>query len=208
MTAQAEQFVLRGTLTSPFVRKVRMIIDVLGLADRVTLVPADYLDPNDTLRQQNPLGKYPCLLRADGTPVYDSGVILEFLQQVVGTERLLPMNGPQRIPALMRTRLADGIIDAGALVIYEMRDHEPGAQSAKWLDYQRGKIERALAAFDADPPDSGKTDAVSIGLATALSFLDRRKQVDWRPRHPRLAEWLAAFAAREPAFNRTSPPAA
>ena len=67
MAAVPEKFVLRSTLTSPFGRKVRMAVDVLGLSDRVTLQPANTLDENDTLRLQNPLGKMPCLLLADGT---------------------------------------------------------------------------------------------------------------------------------------------
>jgi hypothetical protein len=103
-------------------------------------------------------------------------------------------------------RLADGIIDAGALIIYEGRYHEPSAQSERWLALQRGKIERALAAFERDPPDPRKSDAVSIGLACALAFLDKRKAVEWRPTCPRLVAWLDAFVKNEPAFERTNPP--
>ena len=76
MTTGPEKLVLRSTETSPFGRKVRMAVDVLGLSERVTLVPADPLDENDTLRQQNPLGKMPCLMLADGSAIYDSGVII------------------------------------------------------------------------------------------------------------------------------------
>ena len=90
MSTEPEKLVLRTTLTSPFGRKARMAADVLGLRDRVTVVHADVADENDTLRQQNPLGKIPCLVRGDGTPVYDSGVILECLQEVAGTDRLMP----------------------------------------------------------------------------------------------------------------------
>ena len=203
----AETFILRSSLTSPFVRKVRMAADVLGLADRVRLVPTDAVDPSDTLRRQNPLGKYPCLVCEDGTAVYDSSVILEFLQEIAGTDRLLPRAGPMRIAMLTRTRLADGIIDAGAMVIYEERYHAPAMQSSHWLDYQRDKIIRALAAFAALPPDPRRTDAVSIGLACALGFLDRRQPVAWRTPYPGLAQWLAAFEQSEPAFDRTRPPA-
>lgn len=206
MSPVPEQFTLLSSLTSPFVRKVRIVMDVLGLNSCIIMVPTNAADPNDTLRQQNPLGKYPCLVRADGTAIYDSSVILEFLQEVADTNRLLPLNGPERIPMLTRTRLADGIIDAGALIIYEARYHDPAAQSQKWLDYQRGKILRALSAFESDPPDSHKTDAVSIGLACALGFLDKRKPVEWRSQFARLAGWLAEFAEYEPAFNRTRPP--
>lgn len=206
MPLSAETFVLRSSLTSPFVRKVRMVADVLGLVDRITLRPIDAADPNDPLAAQNPLGKYPCLLREDGTAVYDSSVILEFLQQVAGTDRLLPVDGPQRIAMLTRTRLADGIIDAGALVIYEERYHDASMRSASWLAHQRGKIKRALAVFEAAPPDPRCTDAVSIGLACALGFLDRRQPVAWRADCPQLARWLTSFAESEPAFDRTRPP--
>lgn len=200
----SETFILRSSPTSPFVRKVRMVVDVLGLAERVTLETTDAADL--TLRAQNPLGKYPCLVRADGSAVYDSGVILEFLQWVVGTDRLLPDAGEQRIAMLTQTRLADGIIDAGALVIYEERYHEAARRSDEWLEHQRGKIRRALAVFEAAPPDPTQTDAVSIGLACALAFLDRRQPVAWRPACPGLVRWLSAFAAGEPAFERTRPP--
>lgn len=183
-----------------------MVVDVLGLVDRVTLLPIDAADPNDPLPQQNPLGKYPCLLRADGTAVYDSSVILEFLQLVAGTDRLLPLDGPQRIDMLTRTRLADGIIDAGALVIYEERYHDAAMRSKTWLEHQRSKIGRALAMFEAAPPDPRRTDAVSIGLACALGFLDRRQPVAWREACPGLVHWLASFARNEPAFDRTRPP--
>ncbi|SDE79813.1 Glutathione S-transferase, N-terminal domain [Variovorax sp. CF079] len=205
MPSAVETFVLRSSPTSPFVRKVRMAIDVLGLADRVTLVPTDTAD--ETLRGQNPLGKYPCLVREDGTAVYDSSVILEFLQWVAATDRLLPNAGPQRIAMLTQARLADGIIDAGALIIYEERYHDAERRSSEWLEHQRGKIRRALAVFEAAPPDPNKTDAVTIGLACALGFLDRRQPVAWRPSSHGLASWLAAFAGHEPAFERTRPPA-
>jgi len=201
-----EQFVLRSTVTSPFGRKVRMAAEVLGLMDRITLVPADPRDEADTLRQQNPLGKMPCLIAADGTPIYDSGVIIEYLDQLAGGGKLLPAGGLARIKALTRARLADGITEATILVVYEGRFHDPGQQSERWLMHQRGKILRALAAFEAAPPDAAKTDIVAIGLACALGYLDWRKPVDWRAEHPRLVTWLAEFSKHEPAFERTRAP--
>ena len=207
MSSNPQNFVLRSTLTSPFGRKVRMAIDVLGLNDRITLVPADTLDENDTLRQQNPLGKMPCLLTADGSAIYDSGVIIEFLADLAGTDRLLPASGPARFKALTLARLADGITEAAILVVYEGRFRDPGAHSERWLAHQRGKITRALAAFEKSPPDPGKTDIIAIGLACALGYLDWRKPVEWRQDHPRLAAWLADFAKNEPAFEHTRAPA-
>jgi glutathione S-transferase len=201
-------WVLRSTLTSPFGRKVRMAMLILGLDKRITLVPANTLDESDTLRQQNPLGKMPCLLLEDGTALYDSRVIIEFLQEQAGTERLLPKSGLARYTALTRAALADGTCEAGLLMIYEGRFRDAGAHSARWLAHQRGKVMRGLAAFEAAPPDPARTDIVAIGLSCALGYLDWRKPVDWRGVCPRLADWLGAFAAAEPAFNATKAPEA
>lgn len=206
MAPSSENFVLRTSLTSPFGRKVRMAIEVLSLAGRVMVMPADPLDDNDTLRQQNPLGKMPCLLRADGRAIYDSGVIIEFLQDVAGTDRLLPARGDARFQALTMSRLADGILDAAILVVYDARFRPGEPPAERWLAHQRGKIERGLAAFERAPPDPEKTDIISIGLCCALGYLDWRKQVDWRTMAPGLVDWLTKFAAHEPAFERTRAP--
>lgn len=201
-----EKFILRSTPTSPFGRKVRMAIDALGLNGRVTLAPADPLDESDTLRQQNPLGKMPCLVLDDGSTIYDSGIIIEYLQDVAGTDRLLPLRGRDRYRTLTLARLADGIMDASILVVYESRFRPDLPHSPRWLAHQRGKIMRGLAAFEASPPDPNKTDIVSIGLSCALGYLDWRKQIDWRPAYPALVEWLNRFSAHEPAFERTRAP--
>ncbi len=206
MSANDQSFVLRSTVTSPFGRKVRMAIDVLGLSERVTLHPADTLDGNDTLRQQNPLGKMPCLLLGDGTALYGSAVIIEFLQELAGRDTLVAAQGPARYAALTLATLADGITDAALLMVYEKRFRDPGTYSERWLDHQRGKIGRALAAFEAAPPDPAKTDIVAIGLSCALGYLDWRRPVQWRDNHPRLAAWLADFARHEPAFARSAAP--
>lgn len=202
-----EKLALRSTLTSPFGRKVRMAIDVLGLTDRVTIVPADTLDENDTLRQQNPLGKLPCLLLPDCTAIYDSGVIIEFLQELVGGTPLVPVRGLERYKTLTLATLADGIAEAALLMVYEDRFRDPGTHSERWLTHQRGKVARALAAFERDPLDPAKTDIVSIALACALGYLDWRKPMAWRAAHPALVAWLEAFARHEPALERTSIPA-
>src|SRR3569623_209347 len=141
-------WVLRSTLTSPFGRKVRMAAAVLGLSGRYRLEPADTLDEADTLRQQNPLGKLPCLLLADGTALYDSRVIIEFLQEQAGTDGLVPRSGLARYTALTRAVLADGVTDAALLMVYEGRFRAPATHSARWLAHQRGKIVRALAVFE------------------------------------------------------------
>ncbi len=205
MMTDSEIFVLRSTLTSPFGRKVRMVIDILGLSERVTVVPANTLDQNDTLRLQNPLGKMPCLLLSDGTAIYDSRVIVEFLQEVAGAE-LLPPRGPERYRTLTLATLADGITDAGLLMVYEGRFRDAGAFSERWLQHQRDKIARALGTFEQDPPGAGKLRLAAIGLACALGYLDWRKPVEWRQDYPKLVRWLKHFSNNEPAYERTRAP--
>jgi glutathione S-transferase len=203
MPATLGPFILRSTVTSPFGRKVRMAVDVLGLGVRVTLVPADSLDETDTLRAQNPLGKMPCLLLGDGSAIYDSGVIVEFLQEIAGTDRLLPPRGLARYRALTRATLADGIAEAALLMVYEGRFRDADKHSPRWLAHQHGKVTRGLAAFEASPPDPARTDIVAIALSCALGYLDWRRPLGWRKPYPGLAQWLADFSANEPAFART-----
>jgi len=204
--AQSEKFVLRSTLTSPYGRKVRIAIDVLGLGDRITRVDADTLDENDTLRTQNPLGKMPCLLLADGTAIYDSRVIIEFLQELAGSQVFIPASGMARYRALTSAALADGITDAALLMVYEGRFRPPDMRSERFVNHQRGKIERGLARFAQSPPDPNRTDIVSIGLSCALGYLDWRQPIEWRSRYPGLVQWLEQFAAHEPAFACSHPP--
>ncbi len=94
-------------------------------------------------------------------------------------------------------------MDAALLVVYEARFRDPGTYSERFLKLQRGKITRGLAAFEAAPPDPDKTDIVTIGLACALGYLDRRKPVDWRPAHGKLVAWFDAFSKHEPSFDNT-----
>lgn len=185
-----------------------MAASVLGLTDRYRLEPADTLNDSDTLRAQNPLGKMPCLLLGDGTALYDSRVIIEFMQEQAGTDRLLPTRGLSRYTTLTRAALADGICDAALLMVYEGRFRDPGTHSERWLTHQRGKVTRGLAAFEREPPDPRRTDLVAISLSCALGYLDWRKPLAWRADHPRLVEWLDAFAEAEPAFNATRAPEA
>ena len=201
-------WVLRSTLTSPFGRKVRMAAAVLGLSGRYRLEPADTRDVADTLRQQIPLGKLPCLLLADGTALYDSRVIIEFLQDEAVTDRRVPRSGLARYTTLTRATLADGVTDAALLMVYEGRFRDPATHSQRWLTHQRGKIMRALAVLERTPPDAHVTDIAAISLACALGYLDWRKPVSWREEYPRLAQWLADFAQSEPAFDATRAPEA
>lgn len=199
------RFTLRTSMTSPFGRKVRMAAAVLNLTSRIDVVHAVPQDEHDTLRNQNPLGKMPTLLLPDGTALYDSPVLIEFLQELAGTTRLIPSSGIARYRMLMLGALADGIMDAGILVVYETRWRPSEMYVEKWVDYQRGKIRRGLAAFAADPPEPADTTLAGIGLSCALGYMDWRKQIDWRAEYPALTTWLEHFAAHEAAFNATIP---
>ena len=195
--------------TSPFGRKIRIAVQVLGLEREVAIVPASTLDPADPLRQQNPLGKVPVLLLDDGAALYDSPVILEYLDYRAGGGKIIPKDPQPRFAALRLQALADGIMDASILINYEARYRPAQNHEPKWLDLQAGKVARALAALEAAPPVVDTLpDVGQITLACALGYRDFRFPGSWRAEHPRLAAWLDTFAARVPAFAATTPPPA
>ncbi len=198
-------YTLRSTLTSPFGRKVRLGAAVLGLTDQITMVPGDTMDANDSLRTQNPLGKLPTLLLEDGTAIYDSWVILEFLQEQAGSEALLPRSGQARYTKLTQAKLVDGVGEAALLMMYEARFREPEQMSRRWLDHQRGKVERGLAVLEANPPALA-LDLVGIGLICVMGYLDWRKPLAWRPNHPKLVAWYDEMRAKFPQIDATAVP--
>jgi glutathione S-transferase len=196
--------ILRSSPPSPFGRKVKLALGILGLEDDVTIEKADPTDASDSLRKQNPLGKIPALITEDGTVIYDSPVILEYLDQRAGGGKIIPKEMNARIKALTLQALCDGILDAGILLVYEGRWRPPEMAVQKWLDHQRGKVERAMAVLEAEPPPLDATPNVGqITLACALGYGDLRFEGKWRAGHPKLVKWLDAFAAKVPAFEKT-----
>jgi glutathione S-transferase len=196
---------LRTVTPSPFGRKVRLAAAVLGMTDDIAIEAADTTDPEDSIRGQNPLGKIPALILDDGRVLYDSRVISEYLDMLAGGGRVIPADAEARFLALTTQALADGILDAGILIVYEGRYRPDLDPYQPWLDFQRGKIERALDALAAAPPPIDPATVGAIGAACALGYLDFRQQVDWRSRNPELIAWLDAFAAAVPAFDQTRP---
>ncbi len=193
--------ILRYSPPSPFARKVRIAAAVLGLEERIKLVPADTTNPADDLRQQAPLGKIPALILDDGAVLYDSRVILEYLDSE-GGNLLIPPVGPARWRALTLAALCNGILDACILQVYEHRFRPPERRHPDALAYQADKVRRSLAFLEATPPPDD-IQIGQIGLACALGYLDLRFDGAWRADHPRLVAWLDRFAAAVPAFGAT-----
>lgn len=198
-----EKMVLRTTMTSPYGRKVRIAAIALGIEKCINIQLADTRDPKDTLRQQNPLGKMPCLILKDGQAIYDSGVIIEYFGQLASNNQLMPWTGIDRIHAQTKLALCNGITDASLLMVYEHRFRGEKQVSQIWLDHCAGKVLRGLTEIQSNLPNPEITDAISISLACALGYLDWRTPVDWRPAYPILGEWLKAFSNNQPAFAQT-----
>jgi glutathione S-transferase len=200
--------ILRSSFASPFVRKVRIAAAILGLEGDIKIEAADTVDPSDSVRRQNPLGKIPVLILDDGAALYDSRVILEYLDHRAGGGRIIPGAPAARFAALSQQALCDGLLDAGILRVYEGRWRPPEHHVAKWVEHQTGKMTRALAILEADPPGLDAPPHVGqITAACALGYLDFRFEGTWRRDHPRLVAWLERFAAAVPAFAATRPPA-
>jgi glutathione S-transferase len=194
---------LRSSPASPFVRKVRIAAALLGFTDRIALENADTLKPDRQLLSQNPLGKIPALTLENGETLYDSRVIVEYLDMLAGGGRIIPA-GWSRIDALRQQALADGMADAALLQIYEIRWRAEDRREPKWVSHQAGKVDRALTIAEAlHSTPAGKLHVGHIALACALGYLDLRFEGLWRENHPRLVAWLADFEKRVPAFGET-----
>lgn len=196
--------ILRSSPASPFGRKVVLAASLLGLSDQVTIEKADAADPNDTLRGQNPIGKIPTLIVEDGSTLFDSRVILEYLDHRAGGGKIIPAEPDARFAALRMQALADGVTDAQILVLYEGRFRAAEKHEPKWVDYQNDKVRRGLAALEAGPLALDPIPHVGqIALACMLGHRDLRYKGTWRADHPKLVAWLDRFAAKVPTFEAT-----
>lgn len=194
---------LRSSPPSPFGRKVKIAAKLLGVYDQLTVENGDTKDPSDSLRQQNPLGKIPILILDDGETIYDSRVIIDYLDEIA-EKSVIPATGAARRQAQTLQSLADGITDASILIVYESRLRPENERSQGWVDYQSEKVERAMTWLEDNCPSM--EDGINVGhiaLACALGYRDLRFSSDWRDGHPKLASWLADFEAKVPAFEQT-----
>jgi glutathione S-transferase len=199
---------LRYSPSSPFVRKVTVFALETGLDSRIERVPTNPMKRADVAGSPNPLGKVPCLECDDGMVLYDSPVILEYLDGLHGGAPLIPPSGRARWETLRREALADGISDAVVLSFVETL-RQPERQSRGFLAHQRAAVARAVDALEteaaalADP--RARPDVAAIAIGCALAFVDfNLKDYAWRETHPALARWYDAFRAR-PAMKATEP---
>ncbi|MBM3607164.1 MAG: glutathione S-transferase family protein [Alphaproteobacteria bacterium] len=193
--------ILRYSLGSPFARKTAMAAHALGLAAKIEMIDHT-ADPSNTVRHKNPLHKIPMLIAGGGEAIFDSPVIMEYLDEIAGGGRIIPARGLPRYQTLTRLALADGVAEAAVLIHYEDRWRDEGQKSQRWIDHQASKIHRSLELFESDPPVS--FDAAAMGLYCALSFLDRTA-ITWRNQCPRLVAWMAKVEKTEPSVTLTEP---
>lgn len=199
---------LYSSTTSPFVRKVRVVLQELGIADRCEIVPvvSPPHEPDADLGKANPLNKLPTLELDDGTMLYDSAVICEYLDAVHGRGRLLPASGVARWQILRTQALADGIVDAGILVRFESVMRPPELVWKPWVEGQRLKVTQGLteleSTIDRQPPE---LDLGGIAIACMVGWLEfRGLEPNLRQTFPRLAAWNDTLQKR-PSLAATKP---
>jgi len=196
---------LRFAATSPYVRKVAVLLHETGQFADVELVPTQVWDPATDIAADNPLGKVPALILDDGTVLFDSPVICEYLDAQHDGETLFPAPGPERWAALRLQALADGGLDA--LLLRRMEGlREPAQQSESWIARQTAAADRC---FDVLEQETAALDGtLSIGTITVgclLGYRDFRFDGDgWRKGRPKLAAWYETFAQR-PSMLATVP---
>jgi glutathione S-transferase len=199
---------LHTNVASPFARKVRAVAIETGLAVKIEEVDRKVtpVRPDPAIVRDNPLGKIPCLVTDDGTALYDSPVICEYLDGLHDGPRLFPPAGLARWTALRRQALADGIMDAGVLTRYETLLRPEQRRWPEWIENQKEKFRRALDALDAEAESFADTvDIGTISVGCALGYLDfRYADEGWRATRPGLAAWFERFSSR-PSMATTAP---
>ncbi|SFD50902.1 glutathione S-transferase family protein [Massilia yuzhufengensis] len=202
---------LIGSVTSPYVRKVRVVMAEKKLD--FTLVLENVWAPETTIQAVNPLGKIPCLVMEDGSTLYDSRVIVEYLDTLTPVCKLLPTIKRERTEVKVWEALADGVIDAAITVFLERRERPPEQQSAKWIERQMGKVHAGLRVMSDKLGESPHCMGVHYTLADVavgctLGWLALRfPEIDWRGEYPNLARLFDKLSERA-SFRDTVPFAA
>ena len=187
--------------TSPFVRKVVVTAIELGLNDRIE---RDETFPWATDTQYggvNPVGKVPALITDDGQVLYDSQVIVEYLDSLHNGRKLIPPSGSKRFDQLRISSLAHGMMDAVILLFSELTRRPPELHWQYWDDRMRGTVDRSLDALEADAArfEPDLPDLAQITTACAVGWIEFRLEtlgIDFREGHPVLSRWFDVFSKR------------
>ena len=199
---------LIASLTSPYARKVRIALTEKKI--EFALVVDSPWAPDSRAAEYNPLGKVPVLVLDDGTHLYDSRVIVEYVDATSPVSRLIPEPSRQRIAVRRWEALADGLCDAASAVVIELR-RPAHQQSTEWIERQRAKVDRAVVEMASELDERAWCNGEAYSLADiatgcALGYLDFRfPEIDWRGTHPNLARFAEKLGAR-PSFAETVPP--
>lgn len=202
---------LYASQTSPYARKVRVVMAEKKIDYQ--MVEVDVWSPDTTISQFNPLGKIPCLVMEDGGAIFDSRVIVEYVDTLTPVSRMIPQGARERVEVRCWEALADGLLDAALLARLEHTQREPEQRSERWVQRQLGKIDAAVAAIAdglADRPwcSGNHYSLADVAVGCALSYLDFRfPDIAWRERHPRLAVYQDKLSKRQ-SFIDTEPPRA
>jgi glutathione S-transferase len=202
---------LIGALTSPYVRKVRIVMAEKRLDYQLEL---EDVWNRDTILKSNPLGKVPCLVMEGGEAVFDSRVIVEYVDTLSPVGRLIPERGRERTEVRTWEALADGVLDAAILARLEQTwaGRNEAQRSAAWVSRQMDKVHASLAAMSQGLGDKPFCSGIHFSLADiatgcALGYLDFRfAHIDWRSQYPNLEKLDAKLAQRQ-SFMDTKPPA-
>jgi glutathione S-transferase len=201
---------LIGSMTSPYVRKVRIVMAEKKLDYQFVL--EDVWAADTSMPDANPLGKVPCLVMEGGEAVFDSRVIVEYLDTLSPVGKLIPVQGRERAEVKTWEALADGVLDAAILARLEATwaGRSEGQRSQAWIDRQLGKIDTSLKAMSTGLGDKPFCSGVHFSLSDvavgcALAYLDLRfAQIDWRERHMNLARLQEKLMQRS-SFIETHP---
>jgi glutathione S-transferase len=202
---------LIGSLTSPYVRKVRIVFSEKKVDVDLELENVWATDTKIALN--NPLGKVPCLLLDDGAAIYDSRVIAEYGDTLSPVAQLIPSGGRERATVKTWEALADGIMDAGILARLEATWRPADQQSPAWIDRQMRKIDGALRQISSELGEntwchSNQLTLADIAVGCALGYLILRfPAVTWQIQYPNLDRLYQKLMQR-PSFSETAPPAA
>ncbi|NEX20987.1 glutathione S-transferase [Thiorhodococcus mannitoliphagus] len=199
---------LRNSLTSPYARKVTVLLHETGFIDQVQIETIDGWSEPEELTRENPLSMVPTLVLHDGRALFDSAVICEYLDRQQVGRPMIPRTGEMHCRVLCDQALADGIMDCAILIFIELEKRPEALRWDWWLDLKRRAIERSLDSLEQDVEAlKERVDLGTIAVAAALGYLDLRGAAgEWRDTRPALADWYAEFSQR-PSMIATAPPA-